>query len=178
MFILQEGHTGRIFGVTWTEHDFPDGLGHLFGAEDTSRTGLFLTLALGVVIALIYVLVERWLPGRGLLKGMAFAPLLFLAWGLLFTPLVNSRQVLQDAEFVFLPTGPFASDAGAGTIPLAIVASLVAGLILARVMAMMPSARWWREHPPLEHGLVDESAAHELLELAEQRAQEGVESAR
>lgn len=178
MFILQEGHTGRIFGRTWTDHDFPDGLGNLFGAEDTSRAGLWLTLGLGILLALVYVLVERWLPGRGTTKGVAFAPFLFLTWGLVFTPLVNSRQVLQGAEIVYLPAGAFARDAGTGAIPLAIAASLVAGALLARVTTMMRSAAWWREHPPLAHGSADETVAEELLELAEQRPQEGVEGAR
>ena len=92
MFVLQEGHTGRIFGVTWTQHDFPDGLGNAFGANDAARTGLYLTLGLGVIVAAIFALIERRLPGRGLVKGLSLALLLFLAWGLLFTPLVNSRS--------------------------------------------------------------------------------------
>lgn len=177
MFVLQEGHTGRIFGETWTDHDFPDGLGHLFGAEDTARAGLFLTLGLGVVVAAVYALVERFLPGEGIVKGVAFAPFLFLAWGLVFTPLVDSRQVLEGAEIVYRPTGVFARHAGAGTIPLAIAASLIAGIILARVHAMMRTAQWWREHPPLDHDLADEAAA-ELLELSEQGGQQGVEAPR
>lgn len=178
MFILQEGHTGRIFGRTWTDHDFPDGLGNLVGAEDTARAGLWLTLGLGVLLALVYVLVERRLPGRGTLKGVAFAPFLFLSWGLVFTPVVNSRQVLQGAEIVYLPTGAFAWEAGTGAIPLAIAASLVAGALLARVTTMMRGAAWWHEHPPLAHGVADEATAEQLLELAEQRPQERVEGAR
>jgi hypothetical protein len=178
MFILQEGHTGRIFGRTWTQHDFPDGLGHLFGAADTSRAGLWLTLGLGVVVALVYVAIERLLPGKGAVKGVAFAPLLFLAWGLVFTPLVNSRQMLEDAEFVYRPAGAFARHAGNGTFVLAIAASLIAGLMLARVTQMMRAASWWREHPVLTHGIADESTASELLELAEQRPEERMEGAR
>ena len=178
MFVLQEGHTGRIFGATWTQHDFPDGLGKAFGASDTSRTGMFLTLGLGVIVAAIFAIVERRLPGRGLAKGLWFAGLLFLAWGLVFTPLVNSRQVQVGAEYVFLPTGLFGVDAGSKTIISGAVASLVAGLIVARIIPLMRDATWWQAHPDVGHGLASEETAAELLELAEKGAEQGGERAR
>mgnify|MGYP001156639559 FL=1 len=178
MFALQEGHTGRIFGATWTEHDFADGLGNAFGADDTARGGLYLTLGLGVIVALVYAGVEQRLPGDGVVKGLWFAPVLFLAWGLVFTPLIDSRQVLRDADFVFLPTGFFGLDAGVRTIISGVAASVLAGVFLARVFALMRDATWWREHPDVGHGLGGDEAAAELLELAEQRPQERVEGTR
>lgn len=179
MFVLQEGHTGNIFGATWTEHDFPDGIGHAFGAEDTARAGLYLTLALGVAAAALFVTVERWLPGRGIVKGLVFAPIPFLAWGLVFTPLVDSRQVLREAEFVFLPTGSFGVEAGGATIISGIAASIIASVILARVVSLARDTAWWQAHPDVGHGLsADRPAAVALLELAEQRPEQGVEGPR
>ena len=176
MFALQEGHTGRIFGVTWTEHDFPDGLGNALGATDTARVGFSLTLGLGVIVAALYAAVERWLPGRWIVKGLWFAPILFLAWGLLFTPLVNSRQVLLGSDFVFLPTGAFGVDAGAKTIISGVAASLIASLILARVDWLARDASWWQEHPDVGHGMNDDRATA-LLELPEERPEQGVKGA-
>ncbi len=178
MFVLQEAHTGNIFGATWTEHDFADGLGNAVGAKDTARTGLFLTLALGVLLAGVYLVLQRWLPGRGIVKGLAFAPIPFLAWGLVFTPLVNSRQVLRDADFVFLPTGFFGVGAGSATIVSGIAASVIAGVILARVIALAGDAGWWQEHANVGYGLAGDDAAAALLELAEERPEDRVKGAR
>ncbi len=173
MFVLQEGHTGNIFGAKWTEHDFPDGLGNAFGAADTARAGLYLTLVLGVIIAAIFTLVERWLPGRDFVKGISFAAPLFLAWGLLFTPLIDSRQVQRDAEFVFLPTGLFGVDAGARTIISGAVASLLAGIIIARVIQITRNADWWRPHPAAGVALDPNVGVDPLLELTEQGSEQG-----
>jgi len=177
MFVLQEGHTGQILGVTWTQHDFPDGLGQAFGAEDTARAGLFLTLALGVIVAAVFALIERRLPGHGLVKGLWFAPLLFLTWGLVFTPLVDSRQVQVEAEFFFLPTGFFGVDAGGRTIISGVVASVLAGLVIARIFPLMREAPWWQEHPAAGAGF-GVITPEGLLELPEERAEQGGERAR
>lgn len=175
MFVLQEAHTGRIFGATWTDHDFPDGLGHLFGADDTAHAGLYLTLGLGVLAALLFALIERFLPGRGVVKGLPFAAILFALWALVFTPLVDSRQVLVDADFAYLPTGFFGMEAGRATPVAGIVASLATGLLIARILPMMRGAAWWEPHPEIDHwGEVD---SPDLLELPEQRPEQGVERA-
>ena len=177
MFVLQEGHTGRIFGVTWTEHDFPDGLGNAFGATDTARAGLALTLVLGVVVATVYAVIEHRLPGPWIAKGLWFAPVLFLAWGLVFTPLVNSRQVLIDVDFMFLPTGAFGVEAGGKTILSGLAASLMASVILARVFVLGREATWWQGHPDVGHGLGDDRTMAALLELPEERTEQGVKGA-
>lgn len=178
MFILQEGQIGNIFGTKWTDHDFPDGLGNAFGAADTARAGLYLTLVLGVIVAAIFRLVERWLPGRHLIKGVSFAAALFLAWGLLFTPLVDSRQgvlVLPDAtvKSIYLPTGLFGVDAGKGTIISGAVASLLAGIIIARVIQVTRNADWWRPHPTAGVALDPNVGTDPLLELTEQGSEQG-----
>jgi hypothetical protein len=177
MFVLQEGHTGNIFRERWTDHDFPDGLGHAVGATDTARAGLYLTLALGVLVAALYIAVERWLPGRGIAKGLAFAPIPFLAWGLVFTPLVDSRQVRINADYVYLPTGAFGLHAGGATIISGIAASAIAGVILARVVTLARDAAWWQEHPNVGLGLGGDGAAG-LLELPEERPEQRVEGPR
>lgn len=179
MFVLAEGHTGNIFGH-WTEHDFPDGLANAFGAADTARAGLYLTLGLGVIVAAVFVLVERWLPGRGFVKGIPFAAALFLAWGLLFTPLIDSRQELQaaNAEFVYLPTGLFGVDAGARTIISGAVASLLAGIIIAQVIQVTRNADWWRPHPTAGVALDPNVGVDPLLELTEKGAEQGGERSR
>lgn len=168
MFVLQEGHTGQIFGKTWTESDFPDGLGQAIGAEEPNRAGLVLGLLLGVAIALVYALVERFLPGRGIVKGLTFAAVPFLAWGLLYTPFINSREVLIGDNIRYLETGAFASGAGGGTIVSAIVGSLLVGLILARAYPLMRGAEWWQEHPDTHKPSL---AVEDLLELPEKRAE-------
>ena len=174
MYILQEGHEGRVFGATWTQHDFPDGLGNAFGATDTARAGLFLTLGLGVVAAGVFALIERWLPGRGPMKGLWFAPLLFLAWGLVFTPFVDSRQVRVGVEDLYLPTGVFGVDAGGATILSGGAASLIAGIIIARIVSLMRGAQWWQAHRASE---LQAEVQQDLFELAEQGAKQGGERA-
>lgn len=164
MFALQEGHTGQIFGKTWTQSDFPDGLGHAIGADEPNRAGLVLGLMLGVAVALVYALVERFLPGRGIVKGLTFAAIPFLAWGLLYTRLINSREVLINDSIEYLETGAFASGAGGGTIVSAIVGSLLVGLILARVYPLMRGAEWWQEHPDAQKPSI---GVDELLTPAE-----------
>jgi hypothetical protein len=175
LFVLQEGNTGNIFGATWTDHDFPDGLGNTLGAEETARVGLYVTLLMGVVAAGLFAALRHRLPGRGLVKGLIFAPLPFLAWGLLFTPLVDSRQIIDrtTAEYVYLPTGVFGWDAGHGTIISGAVAAIVAGLIMARVLDLAVTPAWWQAHPSAGHGLAEDPAA--LLELPEQGTQQGIE---
>ena len=176
LFVLQEGNTGNIFGATWTDHDFPDGLGNALGAEHTARTGLYVTMLFGIVAAALFALFRNRLPGRGIVKGLAFAPLPFLLWGLLFTPLVDSRQLVDrvTADYRYLPTGFFGLDAGAGTIVSGAIAALAAGAIIARILDLAVTPEWWHEHPAAGHSLNTDPTG--LLELPEQRPEERVKS--
>ncbi len=179
MFVLQEVHTGQIFGRSGSQSNFPEGLGLAIGAEEPNRAGGLLGIGLGIAFAMLFAVVERFLPGRGWRKGLTFAVLPFLAWGLLYTPFANSREVVTMdpvdpsgstiLSIDFASTGPFGWGAGRGTIPAAVVASLLAGLLLARLFPLMRGESWWKEHPVEPSGLdVDD-----LLELSKKRTEQG-----
>lgn len=197
--IMQEGNAGRIFEHTWTSHDFPDGLGNALGADEPARTGLVATVGLGILLTVVFALIERWLPGRGWAKGLAFAPVLFLLWGLVFCPLVDAHQVLEADDFAYRSSGLFASTSGAGTLVSAAVASLATGIVIARVLQLARTPEWWRPHAHtreivladpgggeiLEVTFADDLAGHrsleaetELLELPEQGPEQRGERAR
>jgi hypothetical protein len=176
--VIEEGHGGHILGKTWTSHDFPDGLGNAMGATRlTSRTGLWGTLVIFLVLVGVFIAIERWLPGRGWKKGLSFAPILFLLWGLVYCPLIDSKQaLLADGTFVYLPSGLFASNSSLGTIPSAIAASFAAALIIARSLELVRSPEWWR--PATGFHDIRDASAEELLELSEQRPQQRSETTR
>ncbi len=171
--IMQEGNAGRIFNRRWTEHDFPDGLGAALGAEEHARVGLVATVVLGIGMTILFALVERFLPGRGWLKGLAFAPIIFLMWGLLFAPLVHSHQVLQDDDYAYLADTVFATRSGGWTLASAAAASIVAAIIIARVLQLVRSAYWWEEKDPSRYqSLLDDTplALPSLAASQEERA--------
>jgi hypothetical protein len=129
----------------WTDHDVALGLGELVGGN-ASRTGLYATIVAGVGLALVYAALEPWLPDRRWwAKGLTFATVPFLLWGLGFCPFVDSiRQRQLDGSIALLPSDPFAADAGGGTIPIAIVASVAAATLIARCYSLMREPAWWR----------------------------------
>jgi len=189
--IMQEGHAGRLLDHRWTDHDFPDSLGHALGAADPARTGLAATFVLAVAMVLVFAAVERFIPGRDWIKGLVFAPVIFLLWGLLFCPLIDSQQLLVDERFVYRDSGLFALESGKGTLISAGVASICAGVVIARVLQLVRTARWWMPRDPTRqfmvvdrgggrmidmpdprHERVDAEAPGALLELAEQRTDE------
>lgn len=194
LFLMQEGHTGRIFSHSWTDHDFPDGLGNALGAHDPARTGLVATFLLAIGVTLLFALLERRLPGRGWVKGIAFAPAILLLWGLVFCPLVNARQILQaDGAYVYLPSGVFGSGSGIGALLSALGASVVTGIVLARGLQLCRSKTWWSPADTSRDFIVDrgsgtlleipgtDATAHAepgLLELAEERPEQRSERPR
>jgi hypothetical protein len=130
---------------SWTDHDFALGLGELAGGN-ASRTGLYGTIVAGVGVALLYAALEPWLPARPWwAKGLIFATVPFLLWGLVFCPLVDSiRERQLDGSIALVPSQPFAADAGGGTIPIAILASIALALLVARCYSLMREPAWWR----------------------------------
>ena len=176
LFLIQEGFEGRIFKRTWTDYDFAGGLGNAFGSEEPSRTGLYLSLGLGVAFTVILAALLPRLPGRGWRQGIAFAPVIFVAWGAIACPLVDARQVIEeDGTVLFLPNGLLGIDAGWGTIPAALVASLATGIVMAHVLPIMRRRSWWEQSPSTGDGLARTHDEQVLLELAEQRTEQRVE---
>lgn len=168
--IIEEGHGGHILGTTWTSHDFPEGLGNALGAtENLSRMGLWGTLGIAVVMVILFAVLEPWLPGREWRKGFSFAPILFLLWGLVFCPLVDAKQVLTESgEFVYLPSGLFASNSSSGTIASAIVASIVSALAMARILQLVRTPEWWKPNK-VDRTMIVDPQTEALLELPEER---------
>jgi hypothetical protein len=162
LIIMQEGVRHG-----WTDQNFNSDMGLLIQSPEGSPTqaGLRLTLLSGLVLGALYVpLGELWVRSRWY-RGLLYAIVPFLAWGLLFCPLVAGRN---DGQ----PSAPFGADAGAATTVLAATASLGFALILARAYALMREPSWWR---PRARGAIDET--HELvddpsLELAEERTEQ------
>ena len=148
--VMQEGNAGRIFNHTWTGHDFPDGLGAALGYHSHARAGFVATIILFIGVAIVFALIERFLPGRGWVKGLSFAPLIYLAWGLVFAPLIHAHQVLQGDDYAYLPDTIFATRSGRWTLVSAAVASVAAGVVIARGLQLVRDADWWREKDPAE----------------------------
>jgi hypothetical protein len=162
LIILQEGVRHG-----WTDQNFNSDMGLLVQSPEGSPTqaGLRLTLLSGLVLGVLYVpLGELWVRQKWV-RGLAYAIVPFLAWGLLFCPLVAGRI---DGE----PSAPFGADAGGATTVLAAAASLAFALVLARAYALMREPAWWRPRarPSIEETerLVDEGS----LELAEERTEQ------
>ena len=164
--VMQEGNAGRIFNRRWTEHDFPDGLGAALGAHEHARGGLVATVVLGIGVTILFALLERVLPGRGWLKGLSFAPIIFLMWGLLFAPFVHSHQVLQGDDYVYLADTVFATRSGGWTLASAAGASILAGVVIARVLQLVRSAGWWEEKDPSRYQSILESTPLALPSIA------------
>ncbi len=174
--IMQEGNAGRIFNRRWTEHDFPDGLGAALGATEHARVGLVATVVLGIAVTVLFALIERFLPGRNWVKGISFAPILFLAWGLLFAPFVNSHQVLQGDDYAYLSDTVFATRSGNWTLLSAAAASLAAGIVIARVLQLVRSADWWTPKDPEQYQSLLESTPLDLPSIAANQDERAISS--
>jgi len=185
LWILEEGRSGNIFRHHWTQQDFAQGLGTLISKHSSNpdQVGLFAALVMGVALALVFVLVERWLPFSSWRKGIALAPLPFLVWGLVFAPRVDARIVRVGDNFFLLKPGYFGTAAGKGTPIAAAIASVVACIVIARVVQLMRERWWWapreaegmmQEHiltdPLLGADIYDTRKVNPSLELTEEGA--------
>lgn len=174
MAIIEEGHGGHILGTTWTSHDFPDGLGNALGAQalEPARRGMWGTLVLATLTVLLFAAIERFLPGKRWHKGLSFAPIPFLLWGLVFCPLVNAKQILPaDGNYVYLPSGLFGTASSLGTIASGAVAAIGASLVIARIYQLVRTEHWWERASTNAEFIVDHSVGP-LLELPEQGAEQ------
>lgn len=174
--LIQEGFEGRIFKRTWTDYDFAGGFGNALGSHEPSRTGLYISLGLGVAFALLLAPLLPRLPWQGWRKGLAFAPIIFVAWAALACPLVDARHVIrQDGTVEYLPNGFLGIDAGWGTVPSAIVASVATGIVMAHVLPIVRRRAWWERSESTGDGLGMSHDEKALLELTEQRTEQRVE---
>ena len=161
LIIMQEG-----LRHGWTDHDFNDGMGALLGASgDAERTGFRGTLVLGLLLGVVYVLVQPWIARRVWWRGLAFTLVPFVLWGAVFCPLIDSR-VAGD------PSGLFGSDAGSWTWLVALAASLGYTVVLARVYALMSTAWWWRPREREVAETIEAITEPGSLELSEERPEE------
>jgi hypothetical protein len=189
LWILEEGRSGNIFRRHWTQLDFAQGLGTLVSKNSSNpdQVGLFAALVMGVALAVVFVLIERWLPFSSWRKGIPLALLPFLLWGLVFAPRVDARFVRVGDNFFLLKSDYFGTSAGKATPIAAAVASLVACIVLARVVQLMRERWWWasreaegmmQEHlqeqilsdPLLGADIYDTRKVNPSLELAEEGA--------
>jgi MFS family permease len=122
----------------WTDHSFNAAMGLLAGAEEEqiSRQGFYLTMLAWLGIAVVFDLVSRVWRADWRVRGLAAAGLVLLLWGLVFGPAVAGR--VEE-----VPAGLFGTDAGGGTVVVALVAALVAGITLSRVHALVGDVAWW-----------------------------------
>lgn len=172
--IIEEGHGGHILGTTWTSHDFPDGLGNALGAQalEPARRGMWGTLGLAILTVLLFAAIERFLPGKRWHKGLSFAPIPFLLWGLVFCPLVNAKQILTtDGNYVYLPSGLFGTASSWGTIASGAVAAVGASLAIARIYQLVRTEEWWEPASTDAEFIVDHDVGP-LLELPEQGSEQ------
>lgn len=133
----------------YTSHGVNDGMGVLLGGEgeDMRRLGLLGTAVAGVALALLHGLAARYPPRHWARRGVVTGVVLFLVWGLVFGPLVAGSAV-------DVPAGLFGREGGAGTVPCIAVASLTAGMVIARIHDLVAGRDWWeRKHFDLRESM-------------------------
>jgi len=184
LLVMQEGYKRGL-----TDHDYNRVIGQVFedaASEDVARTGYRATLVAGMVLAAIFALVIHRLTRdrRGWVAALLFAPVPFLAWGLLLAPLVDAvRPTVAGADPVPIPGGVFGLEADIAAPLLAIAASLLVSLVIVRAYRLMSTPEWWRARPAAREETVQEieglaGITPLSLELPEERAEDARERPR
>jgi hypothetical protein len=133
LIVMQEG-----VRQGWMDHDFNQAMGELLpGGGDAARIGLRWTMVVAVGLAALYALVEPRLTRGAWRRGLWWAWVPFLLWGLVLAPLAGSR--LDDD-----PGGLFGVDGGASSIFVGAAAAVLTALTLARCYDLMRRSWWWR----------------------------------
>ncbi len=144
----------EAFKKGFTTHRFNGSMGIYLGghAEQIARRGLYGTLVIGLVLALAYLVVRRFMRGPEWLRGIQVGIVAFLGWGAVFGPLAKGSNTV--------PAGFFGLDADAAAPVVILVAALAGCLTLVRVYDLALSATWWQpRHVDFEasvHSLVNE----------------------
>lgn len=155
---LYATHQGEKRG--YSDQDWVRGFGNLLGGEtgaEVVRRGLWTTLiAFAVVGMVIMPLIGRLMAGRPwYLQAVPVFVGAFLAWGLIFSPLVG-----DEADDI--AGGVFGADAGASTLLTYLLACAALAAVMARVATLMVTADFWADkHLDLRENL----EALELLGL-------------
>ncbi len=161
--VILAGAVGAIVFLTlaqeaykkgFTTHRFNGSMGIYLGghAEQIARRGLYGTLVTGLLLALGYLMVRRWMRGPEWLRGVQVGVVAYLGWGLVFGPLAEGSNTV--------PAGVFGLDADAAAPVVILVAAMAACITLVRVYDLALSAQWWQpRHVDFEasvHSLVNQ----------------------
>jgi hypothetical protein len=142
LVIMQDGFQRSFFGRRWSHQDFASALGDLFGGQggNIRERGFYVTLVVAAVVMVLVGLAAEALgprlPERWWVQAFGLAGVVFLLWGLLFSPIVGVRGPGEDGGF-------FGSDAGATAWFVALLASLAFAIVSARIYRLMTSEDWW-----------------------------------
>jgi hypothetical protein len=132
-------HQGEKRGSS--EQDWVRGFGNLLGGESGAeilRRGLWTTLIAFAFAGLVIMpVIGRLMAGRPwYLQAVPVSVGAFLAWGLVFSPLVG-----EDTGDI--PGGLFGADAGTLTLVTYLVACAALGAVMARVSTLMATPEFW-----------------------------------
>jgi hypothetical protein len=133
-------HQGEKRGSS--EQDWVRGFGNLLQGEtgaEVVRRGFWWTLIGFALAGLVMMpLIGRLMAGRPwYLQAVPVSVGAFLAWGLIFSPLVGDDT---DAE---IPGGLFGADAGMSTFVTYVLACAALGAVMARVSTLMATLEFW-----------------------------------
>jgi hypothetical protein len=163
LIVMQEGVRHG-----WMDHDYNQAVGELLpGGGGVAQNGLRWTMLFALGLAAVYALIEPWLTRGAWWRGIWWALVPFLIWGLVLAPLAGSR--LEDD-----PGGLFGVDGGGKSILVGAAASVLTALTLARCYDLMRSAWWWRPRKVEEEreATVEALTAPGSLELPEERPED------
>ena len=163
LVVVQQGREWDL-----TDVDFVRGVATIFGSDGVDRRavgsyGLYVTLAMGVILVAVHALAGTRLVRRGWwYQTVPLAALSFLLWAVVMSP---TR-----------PSGLFGLSAGGITSPAVfLVGGAAFAIVAVRCYSLITGSGWWEEkHEDISAGLDKISATRRpSLELPEERPEEG-----
>ena len=139
--------------------------------DTAGPTGLYATLAGGVVLMAFYGLViVRLVRRHWTIRGLVLGVVTSLVVGLGFCAVADAR--------LDTPTGLFGIDAGGMTPVVLVVSSLAFGLLGARCYDLVTGVSWWEEHREDVAAAIESVAELEDPDESLELAEEGPEQSR